>query len=71
MWLVWFKQEKEGSTTQEGKKRPLANCDLEDILYRVVNIHQEKDQEGKKKLSTNLLNHLLKNSHIYIYVVVK
>jgi hypothetical protein len=71
MWLVWFKQEKEGSTTQEGKKRSLANCDLEDILYRLVNINQEKDQEEKKRLSTNLLIHLLKNSHIYIFIVVK
>jgi hypothetical protein len=59
------------STTQEGKKRPLANCDLEDILYRIVNIHQGKDQDGKKRLLTNLLIHLLKNSHIYIYVVVQ
>jgi len=53
------------------KEETFDNCDLEDILYRVVNIHQEKDQEGKKRLSTNLLIHLLKNSHIYIYVVVK
>jgi hypothetical protein len=71
MRLIWLKQERKESTTQARKKRPLANCDLEDILYRVVNIHQGKDQEGNNRLSTNLLIHLLKNSHIYIYVVVK
>jgi hypothetical protein len=38
-------------------------------IYRVVNIHQGKNQEGNKRLLTNLLIHLLKNFHIYIYIV--
>jgi hypothetical protein len=60
MRLIWFKQ---------GKGQLLKKERRDYWIFWVVNIHQGKDQEGNKRLLTNLLIHLLKNFHIYIYVV--
>jgi hypothetical protein len=54
MWLAWFKQERKGSTTQEGKKRPLASCDLEDILYQLSTSIKGKTKKERRDYHKSL-----------------